>query len=248
VSHYDKVKQKFDDLFKKPLPPTEQFDPTRRVQIVVSEYLGVPPDKRVIKGTVPKQLKSLREQLGYSRRDIVAILDKIEKRRRTKKDQPLLPERDTRSYRALAANNTNINAAAQQYGMSVGAFKVFLADIEKTIIEEAQFLRQRFGVKITDGLIHQPDEAEPSDEGADQNAAIVAEAQANDERDAGLSGGESIGGRIIIRGKDSTGKLLAIDTFERGGTLRTSKETPPGEESDTSQEVEQDDYSEDSKA
>jgi hypothetical protein len=247
VSHYDKVKQKFDNLFKKPLPPSEQVDPTRSAQIVVSEYLGVPPKKRVIKGTVPKPPKSLREQLGYSRRDIVAILDKIENRRRAKKDQPLLPERDTKSYRALPANNTNLNAAAQQYGMSAGAFKVFLADIEKTIIEEAQFLRQRLGVKITDELIHQPDEAEPADEGADANAAIVAEAQTNDQRDAGLSGGASIGGRIIIRGKDSTGKLLALDTFERGGVLRTTQEQP-GEESNTSREVEHDDYSEDSKA
>jgi hypothetical protein len=226
VSHYDKIKEKFDDLFKKPLPPSEQVDPSRSAQIVVSEYLGVPPEKQVVKGTVPKQPKPLREQLAYSRRDIVSILDKIEKRRRAKRDVPLLPERDTKSYRALAANNTNIEAAAQQYGMSVGAFKVFLADIEKTIIEEAQFLRQRFGVKLTEGLIHEPDAVEPADEGEDQNAAIVAEAQINDERDAGLSGGESIGGRIIIRGKDSTGKLLALDTFERGGTLRTTRETP----------------------
>jgi len=248
VSNYDKVKKEFDDLFKKPLPPSKQVDPTRSAQIVVSEYLGVPHEKQVIKDTVPKQPKSLREQLGYSRRDIVSILDEIEKRRRAKRDQPLLPEHDTKNYRALAANNTNVNATAQQYGMSVGAFHVFLADIEKTIIEEAQFLRRRFGVKITDGLIHQPDEVEPADEGADQNAAIVAEAQTNDERDAGLSGGESIGGRIIMRGKDSTGKLLALDTFERGGTLRTTQVQPGEESSDTSQEIEHDDYSEDSKA
>jgi hypothetical protein len=64
VSNYDKVKKEFDDLFKKPLPPSKQVDPTRSAQIVVSEYLGVPHEKQVIKDTVPKQPKSLREQLG----------------------------------------------------------------------------------------------------------------------------------------------------------------------------------------
>jgi hypothetical protein len=243
---YEKTKQKFDDLFKKPLSPVDQVDPTRSQQIVASEYLGIPAAKQVIKGTVPKQRKSLREQLGYSRRDVVAILDKIEARRLLKKDQPLLPERDTKIYRRLAANNSDLNTLAQLQGISAAAFKVFLADVEKAIIEEAQFLRQRFGVKITEGLIHQPDEAEPTDEGADVNEAIVAEAQENDQRDAGLSGGASIGGRIIIRGKDSTGKLLKLDTFERGGTLRMTQEQP-GEESNTSREVEHDDYSADSR-
>lgn len=247
VSKFDKVKAKFDALFKEPVPVSQADDPTRSAQIVASEYLGVPHEKQVIKGTVPKPPKSLREQLGYSRRDIVAILDKIEARRKSKNEPPLLPERDAKNYRALAANNTTIDALAQQYGISVVAFKVFLADIEKTIIEEAQFLRQRCGVKITEGLIHQPDADEPTDEGADANAAIVAEAQDNDQRDARLSGGASIGGRIIIRGKDSKGKPLALDTFERGGKLREEKPQAE-EESNTSREVEHDDYSEDSKA
>src|ERR1700720_64101 len=137
MSRYDKIKQAFEDLFKKPLPATEQVDPSRSAQIVGSEYLGVPRDKQVIKGTVPKPPKSLREQHGYSRRDIVAILDKIDALRLAKKDRPLLPERDTKIYRALASNNTDINALAHLQNVSVGAFKVFLADIEKTIIEEA---------------------------------------------------------------------------------------------------------------
>jgi hypothetical protein len=243
---YEKVKQQFDALFENPLPPSGQVDPTRSAQIIAQEYLNVPAKKQVVKGVVPKPPKSLREQNNLSRRDIVTILDKIETRRTVKKDSPLLTARDAKDYRALASNNITIEALASSQDLSVTALKVLLEETEKTILGEVQYLRQH-GVNLIEGMIRQPDAVEPKDEGADQNDAIVAEAQENDQRDARFSSGGSIGGRIISRGKSSTGKPLALDSFERSGKMREEKQTPD-EESNTSRHVEHDDYSEESSA
>ena len=139
MNTYEKVKSQFDALFKRPLSTADEVDPTRSQQIVAQDYLGVPEQKRRIKNTVPLPPKSKREQCGLSRRDVVAILDRIEAFRLAKRDRPLLPERDTKSYRDLAAGNAYVGELAHRHNLSVSAFKVFVADLEKTILDEAAY-------------------------------------------------------------------------------------------------------------
>jgi hypothetical protein len=247
MNTHDKARRNFDALFKEPLPVEQQADPLRPEIILAEDFLDVPEYKRTIKNTVSPRGKSRREVAGLSHRDIVAILEKIEQLRLAKREEPLLSKRDMDGYRAYAAGNSTIEDLAAKNHMSASALKVFFMEMEEIILDEITDLNRR-GVKIIGEIIHQPDEAEPADEGADQNAAIVAEVQTNDERDARLSGGESVGGRIIIRGHDSKGNLLALDTLDRSGTLRTTHEKPGDEGSNTSQEVDHDDYSEESGA
>jgi hypothetical protein len=240
----EKARQLWDALFPNaPQAEVNHPETSRAAVIVAAEYMNVPENKRGIKGTVPPPPKSKREECGYSRRDVVAILDKIEAHRLAKRDNPLLPERDTRSYRALAAGNETVEKLAHECSMSVGAFSVFVAGLEKTIIDEAAYLRKRFGVKIVENIVHVPDDAE-SDSACER---IGDEARVADEKSIAASGGASIGGRIISRGKDSKGNLLALDTFERGGTLK--QDMPSADEgSNASRDVEHDDYSEESSA
>jgi hypothetical protein len=237
----EKVKSNFDALFKHPLPATDRADPLRSQTIVASEYLGVPQAKRAVKNTIPAPPKSQREQDGLSRRDVVAILNKIETYRLGKKDKPLLPERDTKCYRDLAAGNTAVGELANQQNMSPVAFVVFIADIERIIIGEAAYLRKCCGVKIREGIIHVPD----AEESATASERQALEDRATDEKSIGASGGAAIGGRIVSRGKDSEGNYLALDTFERGGVMKQDR----GEKPDYSDDgVEHDDYSDESKA
>ncbi len=243
-SIYDRAKSQFDALFKHPLSAADEIDPTRSQQIVVQEALGVPEQKRGIKKTVPPPPKSKREQCGLSRRDVVAILDRIEAYRLTKKDTPLLPERDTKNYRDLAAGNASVGELADRHKLSVVAFKVLVADIEKTIIDEAAYMRKRCGVNVLENLVLVPDEAEATN----ATERLGDESRAIDEKSIAASGGASIGGRIISRGKDSKGKPLALDSFERGGKMTQTSPSIMDEGSNTSRHVEEDDYSEDSRA
>jgi hypothetical protein len=237
----ERVKSNFDALFKHPLPASGQADPLRSQIIVASENLGVPQARRVIKNTVPAPAKSQREQDGLSRRDVVTILNKIDVYRLGKKDKLLLPERDAKCYRDLAAGNTPVGELASQQNMSPGAFTVFIQDIEKRIIGEAAYMRKCCGVNILEGFIHVPD----ADESATASERQADEDRAADEKNIGASGGAAIGGRIVSRGKDSEGNYLALDTFERGGVMKQDR----GEEPDYSDDgVEHDDYSDESKA
>jgi hypothetical protein len=243
-STYDEAKSKFDALFKQPLPAVQQVDPTRGQQIVASEYLGVPREKQVIKNTVPPPPKSARERCGLSRRDVVAILDKIETYRLGKKDKPLLPERDTKNYRDLAAGNATVGELAHRYNLSVVAFKILVEEVEKTILDEAAYLRKRCGLNVLENLVLVPDEAEATS----ATERLGDECRAIDEKSIAASGGASIGGRIVSRGKNSKGNPLALDTFERGGKMTQENPSIADEGSNTSRHVEEDDYSEDSRA
>jgi DNA-binding CsgD family transcriptional regulator len=215
--------------------------PTREDVAAAAEALGVPVNKHADKGKVPP--KSMREQAGLSQRDVYALAEKIHELYKKKQQRTPLTERDMTTYRELSQRNKTVGELAYRYGISVEAFKVFVADnLEKTILNEETYLRKRHGVNLLDRIVRVPDEAESEDSFLRQ----ADEDRATDEASIAKSGGAEVNGRIVSRGMATNYHPLALDSFDRTGKMHEDAQEAPDYRDDGMPD--HDDYGDESSA
>jgi hypothetical protein len=212
---------------QEPPIPLEQLVPTANEVKVVSDVFGLErreKPKVTARRTKPTpRIPNAREQYNLTRRDIATLLD-------TPGVESALQHYELRQYRELAAGNISEEDLAKEIGMAdkVG-IDVYVTDLETRIIRKALFLGVHLDEKV--GV-----DTDTFDRTMDEDRAA-------DERDIAASGGAAIGGSIISRGP---GK--ALDSFERGGKIRTVRGGSPDRDL-TGGEVDfGDDYGEDSSA
>jgi hypothetical protein len=218
-----------------PALPLGQLTATANEVNVVSEAFGLVRREKP-KLTVRRKKQSAqktptaREQYNLTRREIAELLDMVGV------ETALTPE-ELQRYRDLAAGNLSEKGLATQIGMrdAVGV-EVYISDLETRVIRKALFL----GVRLQPQTKVDTDTFDRTMDGE-----RAAEGKAISE-----SGGELIGGSVITRGYGTTPgttfSLKPLDSFERGGKM--VRETGDFAASDTSNEVDFDDYGEDSSA
>jgi len=218
-----------------PALPLEQLRATANEVNVVSEAFGlVRREKpkltvRRKKQSAPK-IPTARKQYNLTRREIAELLD-------TAGVETALTPEELQRYRDLAAGNLSEKDLATQIGMrdAVGV-EVYISDLETRVIRKALFL----GVRLQTQTKVDTDTFDRTMDGE-----RTAEGKAISE-----SGGELIGGSVITRGygtaPGTTFSLRPLDSFERGGKM--VRETGDFAASDTSKEVDFDDYGDDSSA
>jgi DNA-binding CsgD family transcriptional regulator len=216
------------------------LSPTREDMAAAAEALGVPVNKRANKGKVPP--KSMREQ-ALSQRDVYLLAEKVREFYKKKQQPAPLTERDMTTYRELSQRNKTLGELAYRYGISVEAFKVFVADnLEKTILNEVAYLRKRHGVNLLDRIVLLPDEAESED----AFLRRVDEDRAADEASIAKSGGAEVNGRVISRGMSTNYHPLALDSFDRTGKMHEDAQEAPDYRDDGMPD--HDDYGDESSA
>src|SRR5258706_6844713 len=209
---------------QEPPIPLEQLAPTANEVNVASDSFGL-TRKEKPRVTVTRKKRTTptpREQFNLTRRDIAELLD-------TPGVELALQPFELRQYRELAGGNLSEEGLAKQVGMAdkIG-IGVYIGELETRIIRKALFV----GVKLEQKVAVD----------TDTSGRTMDEDRAADERDIDASGGAAIGGSIIGR----AGKPL--DTFDRGGKIRTVKGSSPDSDFSGGDVDLGDDYSEDSTA
>jgi hypothetical protein len=173
-------------------------------------------------------------QYNLTRREIAELLGMVGV-------EAALTQEELQRYRDLAAGNLSEKDLATQIGMrdAIGV-EVYISDLETRVIRKALFL----GVRLQPQTKVNTDTFDRT-----MDSERAAERKAISE-----SGGELIGGSVISRGcsygtKEGTtfkGSPRPLDSFDRGGKILT--QTGEFAASDTSKDVDFDDYGEDSSA
>jgi hypothetical protein len=149
---------------------------------------------------------SMREHSGLSRRDVGQLLLNSDIAK------SIAPHEVTQ-YKRLAAGNISEEDLAREIGLrDTAGLGAYLDNLEKQILRRALYLGIRFEGQTATHSEDFDRQADFDDES--ENASIV------------KTGGASIGGRIISRGPKMTeGRTFTdegLDSFERGGRLRTT--------------------------
>lgn len=217
-------------------PVVAQTSPSRAEVLVMAENLGVQP--KGLGPVTPKRRKSLRERRKLSRRDVLALFDRLIAIPRARHD--IFKPSEEQAYRDLCAGNAALAEIAERYRLTESGFTVLLEALEEEVIREALHWKLLDRDEIGAGQTYD---------------SIEEETEATQNRDVAKSGGGSIGGRIITReastAPGNTFRNRKLDSFERGGRLRMTGKSS-GDPNDDLMEQQhgciEDDYSESSGA